>query len=103
MSMNSVRTATLEQIRAPVDEGGPVASHGVVAPGVLREDPPGMRAQIVEGGDRLRRGHGPGRHRRDGQDDDGERRSPPAQRRAVVPQGARAGSVAASPTATTTR
>ncbi len=44
----------LEEVRPPIDEGGPVAGHRVVAPGVLGEDPSRAPAEVVERADRLR-------------------------------------------------
>ena len=80
----------LEEVRPPVDEGGPVAGHRVVAPGVLREDPARMRAEVVEG---LRRAATtpptrPGRRGWPRRRWRATTRPAPAQRRAVVPQGA---------------
>src|ERR1700691_5595655 len=42
-----------EEVGAAVDEGRPVASDGVVAPRVLREDASATTTQIIEGLDRL--------------------------------------------------
>ena len=62
----------LEEVRPPIDEGGPVARHRIVAPGVFREDPPRAPAEVIERTDRLRGRDGPGRHRGNGHEDDGQ-------------------------------